>query len=65
MPTIYDEYQNVLSDNQLKHLTDSGVKTPEDLNLNMRHQAAIRKQFPKIEPCYECKVIAEQLNLPI
>ena len=58
-------WRQALCKDDLIHLMESGVHDFESLKRNMEGQAEMRKLTPKIEPCWQCRGIANQLGMKI
>jgi hypothetical protein len=56
-------YFKDLSKKEKKHLRETGVRTLRQFKAVAVEQAKWRKENPLIEPCWECKRIAQKLGL--
>lgn len=59
-------WRSKLTKAELRHITDdAGCRTLYQLKRNFEGQAQMRIDNPEIEPCWECKFIAEKLGFAI
>lgn len=58
-----DNWKEKLNKKELIHLMVSGVHDFEGLKRTFEGQAEDRRNFPSMEPCFECKAIAEKLEM--
>ena len=57
-------WQDKLTKKEMKHLrTDANCRTLEQVKNTVEQHEEWRKEFPKTEPCWDCKVIAQKLGL--
>jgi hypothetical protein len=58
------KWQEKLTKAELKHLRESGPVTLRALRVNRAYQKMMKEQSGgHVEPCYECKKIAQKLGL--
>lgn len=59
-------WRSKLTKRELIHLKeDAGVNNLDGLRKNFSGQAETRIANPEIEPCWECKTIAQKLGFPV
>jgi len=71
MPKVnWTNRKKVLTKKEMKHLNkDAGCRTKSDFQNTINMQAQMRKDNQKfeahrnLEPCWDCRVIAEKLNM--
>jgi hypothetical protein len=61
---MYKGYK-LLTNKERKHLSEQKVVSTFDLVTTFKHQAALRETYPDIEPCWDCKFIAQKLGYKI
>lgn len=57
-----------LTKKERKHVHEMGIKTLKEFKKNAEFQAKARREFPLpefSEPCWDCRMIAKKLELPI
>ena len=52
-----------LNEKQKKHLREVGITTLTQFKSMVQAQERMRKENPKIEPCWDCKFLARKLGL--
>lgn len=56
-------WRSKLTKKEVKHMKDTaGCTTLAGLERNFKAQAKMRKEIPEIEPCWDCRHIAEKLG---
>lgn len=53
-----------LTKKEKKHLREMGMTSLRQFKSNAEQQALLRKRYPS-EPCWDCRLIAKKLELPI
>jgi hypothetical protein len=55
--------KKVLTKAEQKHLTESGVHSMEAFKRTRAAQIKMKEDEPRIEPCFECRHIAQKLGI--
>ncbi len=59
------KWQRKLTLTEIKHLREMTNGTLRSAKAVFKYQKKLREEYPRNEPCWDCKMIAHKLNEPI
>lgn len=62
MTVTFDDWKELLSDENKKHLKENGIKSFNDLLNQHIHIQKFKKLYPGSHPCVQCEIIISILT---